>query len=331
MQRSGKDLAPGHWREILTAAGLSDGYLSGRHGPCPLCGGKDRFRFADQGSGKFFCGPCGHGDGWTLLMGILRCDFHGASQFVQRLLGDGSYDPRPMQARVAAATRNEPSTAQIAAKARELWASATPVAKGGAVDRYLRARIPALAGVPDSLRERVLDYWEAGPDGDRPTRIGTFPAMLAAIVDPQGALVNIHRTYLTEDGAKAAVSSPRKRLAGASGSHGAVRLADADDVLGVAEGIETALSAMALFNVPVWAALDTAGMKNFVVPTHVRRVRIFADHDGRKLRAGRNALIDPGLSAARALADRLRGQRLRATVEYVASVGKDFNDLATTT
>ena len=36
----------------------------------------------------------------------------------------------------------------------------------------------------------------------------------------------------------------------------AVRLMPHEEMLGIAEGIETALSASILFNVPVWAALD---------------------------------------------------------------------------
>ncbi|MDI5829610.1 hypothetical protein MJN51_36035, partial [Salmonella enterica subsp. enterica serovar Kentucky] len=34
-----------------------------RHAPCPACGGKDRFRFDDNGRGSFICNQCGAGDG----------------------------------------------------------------------------------------------------------------------------------------------------------------------------------------------------------------------------------------------------------------------------
>ena len=38
------DRARGRWREILPRLGLEPQFLVKKHGPCPLCGGKDRFR-----------------------------------------------------------------------------------------------------------------------------------------------------------------------------------------------------------------------------------------------------------------------------------------------
>lgn len=38
----------GRWRAILPRLGLDQSFLTGRHCPCPICGGKDRFRFDDQ-------------------------------------------------------------------------------------------------------------------------------------------------------------------------------------------------------------------------------------------------------------------------------------------
>lgn len=40
--------ARGRWREILPQLGIDTSYLRTRHGPCPLCGGKDRFRWDDN-------------------------------------------------------------------------------------------------------------------------------------------------------------------------------------------------------------------------------------------------------------------------------------------
>ena len=44
-----KDRARGRWPGILTALGVPAKALRNRHGPCPVCGGKDRFRFDDKG------------------------------------------------------------------------------------------------------------------------------------------------------------------------------------------------------------------------------------------------------------------------------------------
>ena len=43
-----REVAQGRWRSILTVLGIDERALSGKHGPCPMCGGKDRFRFDDR-------------------------------------------------------------------------------------------------------------------------------------------------------------------------------------------------------------------------------------------------------------------------------------------
>lgn len=50
--------ARGHWSRILPALGVN--VLKNRHQPCPVCAGKDRFRFDDQeGRGTWFCNQGG--------------------------------------------------------------------------------------------------------------------------------------------------------------------------------------------------------------------------------------------------------------------------------
>jgi putative DNA primase/helicase len=59
------DLANGKWPDLLAHfCGLTPEQLSDKHQPCPLCGGKDRYRFDDQnGSGTWYCNQCGGKDG----------------------------------------------------------------------------------------------------------------------------------------------------------------------------------------------------------------------------------------------------------------------------
>jgi putative DNA primase/helicase len=55
-----KDRAKGRWRNILPSLGIPSKALTNRHGPYPMCGGKDRFRFDDKGGrGTWFCSQCG--------------------------------------------------------------------------------------------------------------------------------------------------------------------------------------------------------------------------------------------------------------------------------
>ena len=58
-----------HWHGILVGLGVPASALVNKHGPCPVCGGNDRFRFDDkEGLGTFICSHCGAGDGPKLAM-----------------------------------------------------------------------------------------------------------------------------------------------------------------------------------------------------------------------------------------------------------------------
>jgi len=58
-----------------------------RHGPCPVCGGKDRFRFDDlKGRGTWFCSRCNAGDGLALVAKVFHCTQWEAAQQVGLIL-----------------------------------------------------------------------------------------------------------------------------------------------------------------------------------------------------------------------------------------------------
>ncbi|MEO5347922.1 MAG: toprim domain-containing protein [Magnetococcus sp. YQC-9] len=98
-----RSAAQGHWREILTNLGMAPAFLTNRHGPCPNCGGKDRFRFDDKAdNGTWICSQCGSGDGFTLAGKLLwldpKADFGEILERVADVLGigpDPTSDPRP--------------------------------------------------------------------------------------------------------------------------------------------------------------------------------------------------------------------------------------------
>lgn len=106
---------------------------------------------------------------------------------------------------------------------------------------------------------------------------------------------------------------------------GAARLHEPINVLGIAEGIETALACRELFGVPTWAAISAGGMEAFVVPEGVERLIIYADHDANMV----------GQSAAYALAKRCSLAGMPVEVEIPPERGTDWLDrlasLATTT
>lgn len=79
------------------------------------------------------------------------------------------------------------------------------------------------------------------PDGSK----NEFCAMIAAIRDSEGKLIAVHKTFLTKDGKKASVETPKKISclpSNVSLTGCAIRIGKPTKYLAVAEGIETALS-----------------------------------------------------------------------------------------
>lgn len=295
--------ARGRWQGILLGLGVDEKALSGKHGPCPVggCGGKDRFRFDDKdGRGTYFCTQCGAGDGIKLVMLIRGVDFKAALKLVEEAMPSA---PAVVKSRERTVEEKEKSL-------RTMWEKAMPLSADGVVVRYLASR--GLTAQSPNLRESLLPYYEDGK------RTSEYPAMVARISTVDGKGASLHITYLTADGRKASVSSPKKVMSPVRPIMGAaVQLQKAGEVLGVAEGIETALAAHERHGVPVWAALNAEGMAAFLWPPSVERLVIFADHD--KNFAGHKA--------AYTLAFRASGKGLGVEVKMPQLVGMDWNDV----
>lgn len=87
-----KRLASGRWGQILTHHGFPAEHLSTTHGPCPRCGGADRYRAFDDfaETGGVICNQCfatGNSDGLSTLQWWLGCDFATAVRRVSEALG----------------------------------------------------------------------------------------------------------------------------------------------------------------------------------------------------------------------------------------------------
>ncbi|THD71370.1 P-loop ATPase [Thalassobius vesicularis] len=186
---------------------------------------------------------------------------------------------------------------------RRILDGCAPLA-GSVAQAYLQSRGLAAPRSPDLLFHPDLTDYDS--------RRG-WPGMVAIPRLANGeAAGGLHRTFLLDDGSGKAPAG--KKMLGSVGG-AAVRLLPMaeDGHLGVAEGIETALAARAIFGIPVWAALSADGVARFQWPEGTRRVTIFADAGA----AGRQA--------AAGLSDRLN----RADIPngIVAPLhGDDFND-----
>lgn len=86
-----REAARGRWAStILPALNISVPEHARKHGPCPTCGGKDRFRFDDrEGLGTWFCNQCDSrsGDGFRLIQNVQRCSFPESLAIVAGILG----------------------------------------------------------------------------------------------------------------------------------------------------------------------------------------------------------------------------------------------------
>lgn len=293
-----RDAARGRWRGILIQFGVDEAFLKNEHGPCPMCGGKDRFRFDDRdGDGTWYCNGCNPsaGSGLALLMRIKGWAFDRAAKEVDGILGT-------VQAQRQETRRQEQDTRRLLIK---LWKEARPVENGDPVWRYLMRRCGDATGLLESIR--FHPSLKHSVDG------GNHPAMLALLQPNEGKAVGIHRTFLTEDGMKAAVDPVRMVL----GECAPVRLGGVRERLGVAEGIETALCASKAFQVPCWAALNANGMKTWEPPQGVTSVVIFGDNDSNLT----------GQEAAYALGRRLIHKGLRVQIEIPPTPDTDWADV----
>lgn len=205
--------------------------------------------------------------------------------------------------------------------AQELWIEAGPPA-GTAVERYLRGRGITFA-IPRSLRHGRLKHPDTGP-----TR---HPCMVGAMQVGRD-ICGIHRTYLTEDGGKAELGRVKLMLGHSGGA--AVRLSPTGRALMLAEGIETALSALQLCpGWTVWAALSAGNISRVAIPPGIELLVIVADPDCKpepRLRGSHardpRAMRRVGIQEARKALAPLGGLGIRAHLVELPG-NRDLNDV----
>ena len=241
--------------------------------PCPQCSKKSR----DDSLGANLASGCFH---------CFRCAWSGRV--------GGSTAHAPVQ------HLNDPTIAlrkreRLRKTWRETFSLSSPKAR--AVRAYLASRAlgEVLRDPPTTLRAHpALSYW------DGPNDLGKFPAMIALFHAADGKPISLHATFLQCNGhAKARVPNPKKLLGVAQRNAtrgGAIRLhTPGYGVLGLGEGIETALSLCLLRQIPVWSAYCAGNLERIVLPNDLREVHIAVDLD----ESGK------GEHAARALASRI--------------------------
>ncbi|MBZ9884803.1 toprim domain-containing protein [Mesorhizobium sp. CA10] len=189
-------------------------------------------------------------------------------------------------------------------KAQAIWNSSVPLA-GTLGETYLRSRS---CFVPNASDIRFL------PGDIRP------PALVARVTNFEtGEPMTLAFVRLDpQTGRKAEMVGAKSSLSGHRKSGGVVRLSRAVEVggrLGVAEGIETAMTVIAEGHGPVWAALGADNLKRLLPSVKFGELVIWGDND----QAGRNA--------AMSMADRWRDAGHLVRIALPPDPGRDWNDV----
>lgn len=290
--------AAGKWLSIWRSLGI-DVNETGRHSPCPSCGGTDRFRVdkdvAEKGS--FFCSGCSPGFGFDLIMRVLNIDIKEAMESVAGIVGSCE------KTEVSKEKSITPETL------RKIFVDSSPIQEGDIAYTYLKKR--GLSKIPAILRHSKKCW---NPDTKKEEH-----ALLAVFTMPCGRATTMQRIFLTSDGDKLPVECPKKHLPALEKMNGgAVRLWPVEEKIGIAEGIETAIAASEDIGMPVWAALSSALLDSFEPPKEVKELVIFADNDHNFT----------GQKAAYNLANRMVVQRkIKVTVYVPYSPGDDWLDV----
>ena len=297
----------GKWQSVLPMLGVSPDYLTGKHTQCPIClNGKDKFRFDDkQGRGTYFCNDCGAGDGFKLLSELHGWEFKKSACEIDKVIGNAQ--SRPI-------IKKDDDIEKKRTRLNQLRQRVEPFENASRVIDYLTGRgisMATLAGVSGNIGYvRDLEYWNDGK------LLGRYDAMAATVIN-SGKPVTYHTTYL-DNGQKANVPVNRKILSPVSSiSGGAVPMFKHKGILGIAEGIETALAATQLYEVPTWAALNANNLASFEIPADVKHLVIFGDNDASYT----------GQKAAFTLAWQANRNGIKATVHIPPTVNTDWCDV----
>jgi len=157
----------------------------------------------------------------------------------------------------------------LASLARSIWSAARPIT-GPPAEVYLATR--GIGNISAALR-----YHPRTPIG-RGRAVRFRPAMIAAVTE-RDRLVAIQRIFLEPDGHQLAVDLPKPKLALGRPLGGSVALQPAEHRLGLAEGVESALSASILLGIPVWATLGNERLSRLWLPPALEHLILLPDND----------------------------------------------------
>lgn len=262
------DFVSGCEWEVLSYYGLERTNL--KHVDCPICGKKKKYRLHEWNGKAWYNCVCGAGDLWKLLQQTTGKDFKLLAAEIDQAFGNTFEKDHNYQPKVNDRLQN-------------------------AVNRF--RQIEKIEGTEGEayLNSRGITQMPTGGIKFSPSEFHTdenrkYKAMYAIASNEYGEAVQRHLTYL--DGTRKADIERSKKMLSLQEYSGsiAVKLFAVKSTLGIAEGIETALSAHQIYKLPVWSALNATLLKKFKAPAGVDTLVIFADND--KNGTGLNAAFE---------------------------------------
>jgi Toprim domain len=200
---------------------------------------------------------------------------------------------------------------------RDYWYKSTKPIPGTLVEKYLRSGrcIDVDFSKLQTLRSfKECPYYESSIVKCR------YPAMIAAVCDFDGNIVQLQRTYLSVDGSGKAPEREPKKCCNALMPHFGVLLNAKNSLIRIGEGIETILSiatVLGLDSAQYVAALSNTHLAAWHIPPWAKVLEIYRD-DGL-----------PGIRAATELAKRARAAGLQVKIFSPGNFEdeRDFNNL----
>ena len=153
--------------------------------------------------------------------------------------------------------------------------------EGTPAEQYLRSRGIRMR-LPHTLRfARLAPPKIEGNGVLEANGPGLLPTLIAIVTDAGGELVGLQRTYLTDEGRKAATTDRKGKVKYSLGNviGGSIQLAPAAASVIVTEGLEDGLTLAQETGRPVWVAPGTAFLPSIVFPDVVSSIAIGADGD----------------------------------------------------
>ncbi len=184
---------------------------------------------------------------------------------------------------------------------------------------YLRSR-GIVIDLPHTLRFARLPAPKIEGNGVLAANgAGPLPTLIAIVTDVAGELVALQRTYLTENGRKAATKAtdtdrkPKVKYSLGNVIGGSIQLGPPSASILVCEGLEDGLTLAQGLGRSVWVAAGTSMMPAMIFPPAVRSVVIGADGNA------------PGEMAAQKAAEAYTGSGLSVRIMRPTPPFVDFN------